>query len=81
MLQIVQAPNPILSSKVKPVAKVDKTILNLISQMEEALEAATDPIGVGLAAPQVGKDLAIFIAKPTPKAKMQAFINPEIITS
>jgi len=78
MLSIVTAPNPILSSKVKPVAKIDRAVLNLIKQMEVALDTATDPIGVGLAAPQVGKSLAIFVVKPSPKAKLQAFINPKI---
>ncbi|HUD04418.1 MAG TPA: peptide deformylase [Patescibacteria group bacterium] len=78
MLKIVTAPNSILSQKAKPVARVDKTILKLIEQMEEALDAATDPIGVGLAAPQVNKSLAIFVIKPSPKAKLQAFINPKI---
>ncbi|MGA2968068.1 MAG: peptide deformylase [Candidatus Levyibacteriota bacterium] len=78
MLEILNAPNPILSSKVKPVAKVDKAVLNLVKGMEEALEAAIDPIGVGLAAPQVGKSLAIFVIKPSPNAKLQAFINAKI---
>jgi peptide deformylase len=78
MLKIVTAPNPVLSTKVKSVTKVDQTISNLIRQMEEALDFATDPIGVGLAAPQVDKSLAIFVIKPSPKAKLQAFINPKI---
>jgi peptide deformylase len=46
--------------------------------MEESLDFATDPVGVGLAAPQIGKSLAIFIIKPTEKSKTQAFINPQI---
>jgi peptide deformylase len=79
MLQIVQAPHPFLSTKAKSVGKIDKTILDLIKGMEQALDAASDPVGVGLAAPQVGKSLAIFIAKPTEKSKIQAFINPKII--
>jgi peptide deformylase len=78
MLIIVNAPSPILSSKAKPVAKVNTAILNLIREMEEALDAATDPIGVGLAAPQVGRSLAIFVIKPSSKSKLQAFINPKI---
>jgi peptide deformylase len=78
MLRIVTAPNIILSTKTKPVTKVDQAILALIRQMEESLDFATDPIGVGLAAPQVAKSLAIFIAKPTEKAKLQVFINPKI---
>lgn len=78
MLQIVTAPNPVLSTKAKPVAKVDKAILNLVTEMEESLDKATDPIGVGLAAPQVGKSLDLFITKPTAKSKMFVFINPLI---
>jgi len=78
MLSIVTAPNPVLSAKAKQVVKVDKTIVDLVKDMEKSLDAATDPIGVGLAAPQVGKSLAIFVIKPSPKAKLQAFINPKI---
>jgi peptide deformylase len=78
MLKIIIAPNSVLSNKTKSVIKVDKDVLALIKQMEETLNFATDPIGVGLAAPQVDKSLAIFIAKPTDKAKLQVFINPRI---
>ena len=46
--------------------------------MEETLSAAKDPEGVGLAAPQVGKSLQLFITKPTPKSHIQTFINPHI---
>jgi peptide deformylase len=38
-----------------------------------------DPQGVGLAAPQINEDLAIFIIKPTLKAETQVFINPRIV--
>ena len=79
MLDIVKAPNPVLSSKAKKIAKVDKAVLKLISAMEESLVAATDPVGVGLAAPQVGKSLQLFIAKPTAKSKILVFINPVIL--
>jgi peptide deformylase len=80
MLEIVTAPNPVLSEKAKPVKKIDKSILNLISQMTESLDHARDPIGVGLAAPQVGKSLQIFITRPTLKSKVFVFINPKIIS-
>ena len=79
MLDIVKAPNPVLSAKAKKIAKVDKAVLKLISAMEESLLAATDPVGVGLAAPQVGKSLQLFIAKPTAKSKVLVFINPVIL--
>lgn len=78
MLEIITAPNPVLSQKSKPVKKIDKGILDLISEMEKALEKATDPVGVGLAAPQVGKSLRIFIVKPGVNSKISVFINPKI---
>ena len=78
MIEIVKAPNPILSKKANPVKKIDKSILRLVSDMEEALYAAKDPIGVGLAAPQVGKSLQLFITRPSLKSKTYVFINPKI---
>jgi peptide deformylase len=78
MLAIVKAPNPVLSIKAKQVGKVDRAILNLIEEMEKSLNAASDPVGVGLAAPQVGKSLNLFIAKPTVKSPISIFINPKI---
>jgi peptide deformylase len=79
MFKIVTAPNPVLSGTAKPVVKVDKDIVKIIEEMKETLLATTDPKGVGLAAPQVGKSLKIFIAKPTDNSKIYVFINPEII--
>ncbi len=79
MLEILKAPNPVLSTKAQPVKKIDKAILKLIADMKIALAAATDPIGVGLAAPQVGKSLQLFVAQPSLKSPVYVFINPRII--
>ena len=46
--------------------------------MKFALNSAKDPIGVGLAAPQAGYSLRIFVIKPTEKSDIQVFINPKI---
>jgi peptide deformylase len=81
MLKIVTAPNPVLSEIAKPVFKVDSSIAKIIKEMKETLNKTTDPVGVGLAAPQVGKPLRIFIAKPTDNSKIFVFINPKIIQS
>ncbi len=80
MVKIITAPNSILAQKAKPVGKIDKSILRFIEETRNALFSAKDPEGVGLAAPQVGKNLKIFIAKPTPKSAIQVFINPKIKT-
>lgn len=78
MLKTVTAPHSILSQSAKQVSKINTNILKLIEEMKETLLAAKDPEGVGLAAPQVGKSLQIFITKPTPKSPIQIFINPKI---
>jgi peptide deformylase len=77
-MKIVQAPENVLSTVAKPVGKIDKSIKKLLKDMEEALLAASDPEGVGLAAPQIGKSLQIFIVKESPDADLKVFINPQI---
>lgn len=79
MLKIINAPNSVLSQSAKRISNVDSRIRKIIGEMEKVLLSAKDPVGVGLAAPQVGRSLQIFIAKPTPKSSIQVFINPKII--
>ncbi|OGH13630.1 MAG: hypothetical protein A3H50_03115 [Candidatus Levybacteria bacterium RIFCSPLOWO2_02_FULL_37_10] len=76
MIKIITAPSEVLSQKARPVKKIDK---KLIGEMKQALLLAKDPEGVGLAAPQLGKPLSIFIIKPTPKSPVRVFINPKIL--
>jgi len=79
MLNIVLAPHSVLNKDVRPVHKIDKKIRELVYDMEETLIAQLDPQGVGLAAPQVNEDLALFIIKPTLKSDTFVFINPKIV--
>lgn len=76
MIKIVTAPSEVLSQKARPVKKIDK---KLIGEMKQSLLFAKDPEGVGLAAPQVGKPLSIFVIKPAPKSPIKVFINPKIL--
>lgn len=78
MLKIVGAPNPVLSKTAKEVKKIDKSILKLLEEMTQILLSAKDPVGVGLAAPQIGRSLQIFVTKPTSKSEIQVFINPTV---
>lgn len=78
-MKILKAPNPILNQKSLPVKKVNREILEIIDQMKKTLLKAKNPKGVGLAAPQVGKSLRIFIIKPWSKSSISLFINPEVI--
>lgn len=77
-MEIVKAPNPVLSQQAKPVGAITKQILDLIEEMKKTLLAAKDPEGVGLAAPQVGKSLQIFIMQPKINGPVSVFINPQM---
>lgn len=77
-MKIVQAPEQVLSQVAKPINTIDKNILGLIDEMKKTLVSATDPEGVGLAAPQIGKSLQLFIVKPTPKDDFSIYINPQV---
>lgn len=79
MLKIVQVPHKVLTSPTKQVEVIDDKIKKLVYDMEETLIAQVDPQGVGLAATQVGYGLALFIMKPSPKAKTEVCINPRIV--
>lgn len=76
---IVKIPNPVLTSPAKEVRQIDKKILSVVDTMKKTLVNADKPKGVGLAAPQIGVDLKIFITRPTQKSKIEVFLNPEII--
>jgi peptide deformylase len=76
--KILKADDPILRKKSKTIKKVDKKILSLIADLKETLIAKKEPEGVGLAAPQIGKNLKIFVIRVHDELKI--FINPEIIS-
>ncbi len=76
--KVVQAGDPRLRKVSKPVNKIDKKILLLISDLKETLLAHKDPEGVGLAAPQIGKSLRVFVMRDGNEIK--TVINPEIIS-
>lgn len=78
MLPIVTGPNEVLAQIAKPVGKIDSSIKKLLSEMKETLDQTRDPEGVGLAAPQIGKSLQIFVTKPTRNAHHEVYINPVV---
>jgi peptide deformylase len=75
--KILQSKDPILRRKSKPVARVDKKVLAIVKDLKDTLATQKDPEGVGLAAPQIGKNLQIFVASY--KSFKRAVINPKII--
>ncbi len=70
--------NKILRSKSKPIDDVaDPKIQKLIKDMQETLENSEN--GIGLAAPQIGRNLQVFVIDPEfSKDGHTVFINPEI---
>lgn len=75
--KILQSGDSILRAKSRPVKKVDKKILKLIQDLKDTLRVQKDPEGVGLAAPQIGKNLQVFICNY--KNFNKVVINPKII--
>lgn len=70
--------NPILRAVSEPVGKVDKTLKKLIQDMRDTM---FDLKGVGIAAPQVGVNLRLALARlnvETPHEVVVTLINPEI---
>lgn len=80
MLKMIVTPNPILLQKAASVEKFDEKLKETVKQMSKTLDATRDPVGVGLAAPQVGIPLRIFLSKPKEDGETSVFINPEILS-
>ncbi len=69
--------NKILRTVSKEVLDIkNPKIQELISDMKMTLKTA--PNGVGLAAPQVGENIRIFVTSDDIKLKQTVFINPKI---
>lgn len=79
MLPIVVVPAAVLRQPAQPVTQIDKRLGKIIKDMTSALLSAHDPEGVGLAAPQVGLSLRLFLIRPDLKKTPRVFINPEIV--
>ena len=73
-LEILQTGNPILREKCVPVGNVDLNLIKLLDDMKETLK---DAQGAGLAAPQVGKNIRVFIVDT--EDGYYEFINPKIL--
>jgi len=79
LLDILTYPNPELLKVSKPVEKFDRTLHTLLDNMAETMYEAN---GIGLAAPQVGHKLRVFIVDiaidEEDENKLHEFINPKI---
>lgn len=72
--------NPILRTVSVPVVKFDKALRGFVKQMKASMVAAK---GIGIAAPQVGKNVRVFLAvlnHGTDQRVTVPIVNPEIIS-
>ncbi|MEK7140924.1 MAG: peptide deformylase [Patescibacteria group bacterium] len=79
MKTIVKVPNGVLTIPAQTITVFDKKLRMTIEEMKEILRATRKPKGVGLAAPQVGLPLRMFLTRPKEDDPIRVFINPEII--
>ncbi len=75
--KVVTVKNPILRAKAKEITKFDKKLSELVRDMQDTLETQKDPEGVGLAAPQIGKSLRLFVVDY--KKLKRVIVNPTIL--
>lgn len=79
---IVLYGDPVLKKKAKDIAHGDETVKEFVANMYDTMYAAQ---GVGLAAPQIGHSLRLFVIDTTPMEEEEeeglkmAFINPVMI--
>jgi len=86
ILPIVAYGDPVLRRKGDEISKDYPALQELIQNMFETMYHAQ---GVGLAAPQIGKSIRLFVVDASPfeeeepdaKDFVQVFINPEILSS
>lgn len=73
---IVIHPNERLKQKAKPVTMITDETITLLEDMYETMIAHD---GIGLAAPQIGKNLQLAVVEVDEETGLFELINPEII--
>ncbi|MGH6912890.1 MAG: peptide deformylase [Geminicoccales bacterium] len=78
VLEILEAPDPRLTTACRPVERIDAPLLRLLDDMLETMYAAP---GIGLAAPQVGVLTRAFVADVGEEGNRSPLflINPELV--
>jgi peptide deformylase len=73
-LQIIKYPDPRLRKMSEPVTRFDDDLAHLAARMFELMKEAR---GVGLAAPQVGHNIRLFVMNPTAEPDAaRVYVNP-----
>lgn len=74
-MKIVKYPNNVLVKKSEPVTTVDDELREFVIELYQLM---VDNNGVGIAAPQVGKNIRLFIFPAKSIGNYQCAINPAI---
>ena len=72
---VILHPHPVLRMKARNVEKIDGFVKQLVDDM---FRLAKENDGIGIAAPQVGESLRIFIMLEREEDPRRAFINPRL---
>ncbi len=75
MLEILTLGEAILEQKAAPVVDFDAALAEFVEEMYEAMKHGK---GIGLAAPQVGRSVRVFVTG-LDDDKLRVFVNPEIV--
>ncbi len=75
-MKVITYGNPVLRKKAKNIKSIDKDIVNLIDEMFKIMHTNV-PQGIGLAAPQVGISIALFVYELDDERGV--LINPKIL--
>ena len=81
-MSIITVPNQHLRRTAKPVTQVDEKLKQLLAQLKLELELKQNPPGLGLAFPQIDKNIRAFAMRTTteqgPSSEIKIIINPII---
>jgi peptide deformylase len=75
---ILKSTNQKLRARSKEISQLDKKTNSVIADLYETLKAQKDPEGIGLAAPQIGKNIRMFLMRDENIQKI--IINPKVIS-
>ena len=75
MRDIVIHPNSVLRAKARPVERIDAFVHELVDDMRRI---ADEREGIGIAAPQVGESVRIFLTCARDGEAERVFINPRL---
>ena len=74
---IVHYPDPVLRRKAAPVARVDASVRALVEEMFRVMD---EEDGAGLAAPQVGESVRVFVTGSSERGvERRAYVNPILV--